>query len=83
MTKASLRDRLLHIERSISASEGYWQGKTFTDFQSSEPFRAATERHLLIISEAVRYIPENAQHAYPQNSVAGNSWHRQYFAARL
>lgn len=38
----------------MSRLEGYWAGKTFKDFEANEPLRAATERHLLIISEAVR-----------------------------
>ena len=66
MAKASFCDRLRHILQSIAAIEGYWLEKTFQDFQGSEPLRAATERHLLIISEAVRYIPENDRDGHPQ-----------------
>lgn len=74
MAAASIRDRLLHIARSIAAIEGYWDGKTFQDFQASEPLRAATERHLLIISEAVRHIPQDDRDSYPQipwRNIAG------------
>ena len=59
MAAAGVRDRLLHIARSLAAIEGYWDGKTFLDFEANEPLRAATERHLLIISEAVRHIPQS------------------------
>ncbi len=61
MAAASVSDRLLHIRRSIAAIEGYWAGKTFKDFEANEPLRAATERHLLIISEAVRHIPQGTR----------------------
>ena len=66
MAAASVRERLLHISRSIAAIEGYWDGKTFAEFEASEPFRAATERHLLIISEAVRHIPQSDKNNHPQ-----------------
>ena len=52
MAAPSLADRLEHAARSIAAIEGYWAGKVFADFMASEPLRAATERHLLIIAEA-------------------------------
>ncbi|MFY9642863.1 MAG: HepT-like ribonuclease domain-containing protein [Rhodomicrobium sp.] len=66
MAAASVRDRLLHIARSIAAMESYWDGKTFEDFEASEPLRAATERHLLIVSEAVRHIPHSDKDNHPQ-----------------
>ncbi len=66
MAAASVRDRLLHIARSIAAIEGYWGGKTFQDFGASEPLRAATERHLLIISEAIRHVPKCDKDNHPQ-----------------
>lgn len=66
MAAASVSDRLLHIRRSIAAIEGYWAGKTFVDFEASEPLRAATERHLLIISEAVRHLPQSEKDNHPQ-----------------
>lgn len=66
MARASVRDRVLHIQRSIHAIEGYWNGKNFQDFEASEPFRAATERHLLIISEAVRHIPQSDKDKHPE-----------------
>ena len=57
MAVPSLADRLEHIARSISVVEGYWAGKSFADYMSNEPLRAATERHLLIIAEAIKHIP--------------------------
>ena len=66
MAAASVRDRLRHISRSIAAIEGYWAGKSHRDFEASEPLRAATERHLLIISEAVRHIPQSDRDDHPQ-----------------
>jgi len=66
MAAASVRDRLQHIVRSIAAIEGYWEGKTLRDFEASEALRAATERHLLIISEAVRHIPQSDRDDHPQ-----------------
>ncbi|MFZ1107448.1 MAG: HepT-like ribonuclease domain-containing protein [Rhodomicrobium sp.] len=66
MAAASVRDRLQHIARSIAAIEGYWHGKAFQDFEADEPLRAATERHLLIISEAVRHIPQSDKDNHPQ-----------------
>ena len=66
MAAASVRDRLQHISRSIAAIQGYWNGKSLQDFEASEPLRAATERHLLIISEAVRHIPQSDRDDHPQ-----------------
>ena len=74
MAAASAGDRLIHIARSIKAIEGYWAGRTFRDFETNEPLRAATERHLLIISEAVRFVPDEDKARHPQipwSSVAG------------
>ena len=44
MAVASVKDRLEHVLFSIAAIEGYWNGKTISDFENSEPLRAATER---------------------------------------
>jgi uncharacterized protein with HEPN domain len=66
MAAASIRDRFQHIARSIAAIEGYWHGKSLWDFEANEPLRAATERHLLIISEAVRHIPQRDKDNHPQ-----------------
>jgi uncharacterized protein with HEPN domain len=66
MAAASVSDRLLHIRWSIAAIEGYWAGKTVKDFEANEPLRAATERHLLIISEPVRHIPQSDKDNHPQ-----------------
>jgi uncharacterized protein with HEPN domain len=66
MPRATLADRIQHILRSIALIEGYWAGKSFSDFEANEPLRSATERHLLIISEAVRHMPEDAKAAHPQ-----------------
>jgi uncharacterized protein with HEPN domain len=65
MAAATLQDRLDHILRSIAAIEGYWSGKTFENFEASESFRAATERHLLIVSEASHAIPQVAKNRHP------------------
>ena len=43
MASASVQDRLEHVLRSIVAIERYWAGKSFSDFEASEPLRAATE----------------------------------------
>lgn len=66
MPPASLHDRLGHILKSIMLIQGYWAGKSYADFERSEPLRAATERHLLIISEAIRHVPDEQRAAYPQ-----------------
>ena len=66
MASASVADRLDHMLRSIAAIEGYWAGKSLADFGSNEPYRAATERHLLIIAEAARFVPDTARASTPQ-----------------
>jgi uncharacterized protein with HEPN domain len=74
MAAASVSDRLMHIRRSVAAIEGYWAGKTFADYEANEPLRAATERHLLIISEAVRHLPQIDKDNHPQipwRNIAG------------
>lgn len=65
MAGASVKDRLGHISRSIAAIEGYWQGKTLADFKGDEALRSATERHLLIIAEAVKHVPEHDRATHP------------------
>ena len=65
MAIATYQDRLRHILHSISAIEGYWAGRTLADFEQDEPKRTATERHLLIIAEASKYIPEAEKAARP------------------
>lgn len=57
MAGPSVADRLEHVARSIDAIQRYWANKTFADYMANEPLRAATERHLLIIAEAVKSIP--------------------------
>ncbi len=76
MAAASVSDRLLHIRRSIAAIEGYWAGKTLKDLEANEPLRAATERHLLIISEAVRHIPQGDKDNHPKNPWPRYRGHR-------
>jgi uncharacterized protein with HEPN domain len=74
MAPPSVADRLDHILRSIAAIEGYWAGKSFADFIASEPMRAATERHLLIIAEAVKHIPRAHRDDFvqiPWNDIIG------------
>jgi uncharacterized protein with HEPN domain len=64
MAAATVPDRLDHILRSIDAVLAYWKGKKKASFLRDELRRAATERHLEIISEASRHIPseDKAKH---------------------
>lgn len=57
MAAATVPDRLEHMLRSIDAVLVYWKGKKKASFLRDELRRAATERHLEIISEASRHIP--------------------------
>jgi uncharacterized protein with HEPN domain len=66
MAAATVPDRLEHILRSVDAIIGYWKGKKRTQFDSDEWARAATERHLEIISEASRHIPAKDRADHPQ-----------------
>lgn len=66
MAAATVPDRLEHIVHSVDAIVGYWKGKKRTQFDSDEWGRAATERHLEIISEASRHIPARDKSDHPQ-----------------
>src|SRR5262245_29802107 len=66
MAAATVPDRLEHILNSIEAVLGYWKGKKRSDFDADELRRAATQRHLEIISEASRRIPEADKTDHPQ-----------------
>jgi len=66
MAAATVPDRLEHILRSIDAILAYWKGKRKTQFKRDELRRAATERHLEIISEASRHIPDSDRADHPQ-----------------
>jgi len=66
MAAATVPDRLEHILRSIDTVLGYWKGKKKADFVADELRRAATERHLEIISEASRHIPSADKTDHPQ-----------------
>ena len=66
MAAATVPDRLQHILDSIGAILAYWKGKKNTDFKADELRRAATERHLEIISEASRHVPAKDKADYPQ-----------------
>lgn len=66
MAAATVPDRLQHILRSIDAILAYWKGKRKSQFKQDELRRAATERHLEIISEASRHIPDNDKAGYLQ-----------------
>jgi len=76
MAAATVPDRLEHMLQSIDAVLAYWKGKKRTDFDADELRRAATERHLEIISEASRHIPVKDKADYPQipwKDIAGIS----------
>jgi uncharacterized protein with HEPN domain len=66
MAAATVPDRLGHMPASIEAIIAYWKGKKKTDFKTDELRRAATERHIEIISEASRHIPAKDKADYPQ-----------------
>ena len=66
MAAATVPDRLEHILQAIDAVLAYWKGKKRTDFDADELRRAATERHLEIISEASRHIPAKDKADHPQ-----------------
>jgi uncharacterized protein with HEPN domain len=66
MAAATVPDRLEHILRSIETILAYWKGKKRTHFDDDEMGRAATERHLEIISEASRHIPTKDKSDSPQ-----------------
>jgi uncharacterized protein with HEPN domain len=66
MAAATVPDRLEHIPSSIEAVLGYWKGKKRSNFDADELRRAATQRHLEIISEASRHIPEADKTDHPQ-----------------
>jgi uncharacterized protein with HEPN domain len=66
MAPATVLDRLRHILTSIEIIEGYWRGLTFADYEADELRRAATERHVEIISEASRHIPDDDKAEHPQ-----------------
>ena len=65
MAAATVLDRLEHILRSIDAVLAYWNGKNKSAFKRDELRRAATERHLEIISEASRHIPSRDKTDHP------------------
>jgi uncharacterized protein with HEPN domain len=66
MAPATVPDRLAHVLHSVEQAIDYWQGKTFADFQADEIRRLATERHLEIISEASRHVPEADRTEHPE-----------------
>ena len=66
MAAATVPDRIGHILRSIDTILAYWKGKQRAHFDRDEMGRAATERHLEIISEASRHIPAKDKADYPQ-----------------
>jgi uncharacterized protein with HEPN domain len=65
MAAATVPDRLEHILRSIDTVTAYWKGKGEADYLRDEPRRAASERHLEIISEASRHIPAKDKADHP------------------
>jgi uncharacterized protein with HEPN domain len=66
MAAATVPDRLGHILQSIDAVARYWKGKKRLQFDTDDWGRAATERHLEIISEASRHIPAKDKADHPQ-----------------
>ena len=66
MAAATVPDRLEHILASIDSVFAYWKGKKKASFLRDELRRAATERHLAIISEASRHIPKPDKADHPQ-----------------
>jgi uncharacterized protein with HEPN domain len=66
MAAATVPDRLGHILQSIDAVARYWKGKKRLQFDTDNWGRAATERHLEIISEASRHIPAKDKADHPQ-----------------
>lgn len=68
MARTTVKDRIEHTLRSIPIIEAYWAGKSYVDFSDpkNEPFRAATERHLLIIAEAIKHLPDDDKAAAPE-----------------
>ena len=71
MAKPTVADRLDHVIRSIEIIQAYWAGRTYEDFSSSdtEILRAATERHMLIIAEAIKHIPDDDKALQPRHSI--------------
>jgi uncharacterized protein with HEPN domain len=65
VAKATYQDRRRHILHSIEVFEGYWTGRTLADYGQDEPKPTATERHFLIIAEAVKHIPDSEKTARP------------------
>jgi uncharacterized protein with HEPN domain len=66
MAAATVPDRLGHILQSIDAVARYWKGKKRLQFDTDSWGRAATERHLEIISEASRHVPAKDKADHPQ-----------------
>lgn len=71
----SAHDRLLHIRERISLIRRLWDGTTFEDASSDETRWPAFERHLEVLSEASRGLPDNWKAQYestvPWSKVAG------------
>ena len=66
MAAATVPDRLEHILRSIEVVLAHWDGKNKAAFGEDELGRAASERHLGIISRGLRYIPNGEKADHPQ-----------------
>lgn len=65
MTAPTPLDRLQHVLEAIARVEGYWTGRTYADFLAEEPKRSATERHLLVISEASKHLSDADKAEHP------------------
>jgi uncharacterized protein with HEPN domain len=66
MAAATVPDRLEPMVRSLDVILGHWKGKRRIDYADDEIGRAATERHLGIISRASRHVPAKDKADYPQ-----------------
>ena len=66
MARATLGDRLEHIDDAITETLNLWQGKTFTDYKRDRIGMAATERFLEKICEAAKHIPQAQKQLHPE-----------------
>jgi uncharacterized protein with HEPN domain len=57
----SLADRVRHILEAIGEIDRALAGKSYDEFAADRLLRAAIERFLEMISEASRYVPDDAK----------------------
>ncbi len=58
-------ERIQHIIESIDKIQQYTEGMNQQEFEATSIAVDAVIRNFEIIGEAVRYIPDDAQHRYP------------------